>query len=283
MQGKSAVSPASGQSAVSPGGHAGLLLPIVAADGVQYQSGLVSVEGNPELEVDVRTAARRVDVGEFVDAAFQPGRGLLGVFSFIGDPAEVKINITRHPGYPLRPAIVELAEMHTEVSAAGVAETWARYRLRTKALYLQIDLPPQGELWTAELDGQPVKPQEEPGTGGKPTAEGLPGAPHPNALPEGEGEKQGRPSPRHSSGGKLLVSLPAAGVGETRTLRTGLPGADPALRDDWPRADCCAQALAPARSRPAAGRGAGRRSPLVDAVAHRLPGDPVRRHGDHHG
>jgi hypothetical protein len=196
-----------GQESVSPGGHAGLLLPIVAADGVQYQSGLVSVEGNPELEVDVRTAARRVDVGEFVDAAYQPGRSLLGVFSFIGDPAEVKINITRHPGYPLRPAIVELAEMHTKVSAAGVAETWALYRLRTKALYLQIDLAPQAELWTADLDGQPVKPQEEPGTGEKRRAEGLPGAPSP------------RPSPGGRGGGKLLVSLPAAGVGQTRTLQ----------------------------------------------------------------
>jgi hypothetical protein len=206
---------------LSGGGHAGLALPIVAAEGVQYQSGLVSVEGNPELEVAVQTKARRVDVGELVDAAYQPGRGLLGVFSFIGDPAEVKIKVTRHPGYPLRPAIVEKAELRTFVAAEGVAQTWARYRLRTKALYLQIDLPPQAELWSSDLDGQPIKPQEEKADGDK----GLSGVPSPQPSPGGRGGEKGVPAsprPRVSAsrgGGSLLVSLPAAKVGQTSTLQ----------------------------------------------------------------
>ncbi len=185
---------------LSGGGRAGLALPIVAAGGVEYQSGLVSVEGNPELEVAVQTKARRVDVGELVDAAYQPGRGLLGVFSFIGDPAEVKINVARHPGYPLRPAIVEQAELRTFVAAEGVAQTWARYHLRTKALYLQIHLPPQAELWSSDLDGQPIKPQEEKTGGDK----GLSGIPSPQPSPGGRGARSASPrlrvpaSPRRS-------------------------------------------------------------------------------------
>ena len=222
--------------AVSPGGHAGIALPIVAADGVQYQSGLVSVEGNPEMEVEVLpTKARRVDVGEMVDAAYQPGRGLLGVFSFNGDPAEVKIKVARHPGYPLRPAIVEQAELRTKVTAEGVAQTWARYRLRTKALYLQIDLPPQAELWSSDLDGQSIKPQAEgsgaasrstPGSSVSPSGHAGKGAgdeksaPSPQPSPGGRGGEAGvSASPRPRVSASLLVSLPAAAVGQTRTLQ----------------------------------------------------------------
>ena len=74
-------------------------LPIVVADGVAYQSGLVAVEGCAELEVRVDTAARQVDVGELADAEYQPGRRLLGAFGFVGDPPAVKIDMLRHPGY----------------------------------------------------------------------------------------------------------------------------------------------------------------------------------------
>ena len=82
-------------------------LPIVLADGVAYQSGLTSVEGCAELEVRVDTSARRVDVGELAEADYQPGRRMLGAFGFVGDPPVVKIDVLRHPGYRLYPAIVE--------------------------------------------------------------------------------------------------------------------------------------------------------------------------------
>lgn len=159
----------------------GLRLPIVAADGVAYQSGLVSVEGSPELEVRVATKARRVDVGELVDAEYQPGRHLLGVFGFVGDPAEVRVDVLRHPGYRLHPAIVQRAELTTFVSTNGVSQSSARFELGTKALFLEVRLPPEAELWSADLDGQPVKVQREKKS--------------------------------------LLVSVPAAFPGATRALR----------------------------------------------------------------
>ncbi len=53
-------------------------LPLVQAAGVAYQSGLVSVEGSGELDVQVNTTARRVDVGELPDTC-QPG-GICGAF-----------------------------------------------------------------------------------------------------------------------------------------------------------------------------------------------------------
>ncbi|MBN1591279.1 MAG: hypothetical protein JW888_17335, partial [Pirellulales bacterium] len=138
-----------------------LPLPVIVAEGVAHQSGLVAVEGNAELDVQVTTTARAVDVGELVGADYQPGRRLLGVYSFVGQPGKVQINAYRHPAYRLSAAIVQKGNLTTKVSADGVAQTDARFQLRTKALYLEVRLPAGAELWSAWLDGRPVKPQRQ--------------------------------------------------------------------------------------------------------------------------
>ena len=139
----------------------GLALPVVSADGVAYQAGLVAVEGSPELDVEITAHPRKVDIGELVDAEYQPGRRLLGAFGFLGDPPPVKVSVVRNPAYALPPAIVQRAELETALSADGTAQTWARFLLRTKALFLAIRLPAGSTLWSASLDGKPVKPNRE--------------------------------------------------------------------------------------------------------------------------
>ncbi|MGD0897158.1 MAG: DUF4974 domain-containing protein [Thermoguttaceae bacterium] len=136
-------------------------LPVVRADGVVYQSGIVSVEGGEELDVQVKTSTRRADVGELAETDYQPGRRLLGAFGFVGEPPKVAIDIKRHPGYPVPPAVVERAELTTILSAEGKSQNWASFSLRTKANYLEVQLPPESELWSAELDGTRLKPQRE--------------------------------------------------------------------------------------------------------------------------
>jgi autotransporter-associated beta strand protein len=139
-------------------------VPVVQADGVLYQSGLVSVEGSAELDIDIpQSTARRVDVGELVDAEYQPGRRLLGVFEFVGRPPRLAIDVFRRPEYPLYPALVERAELSTYVAPDGTSQNQANLRLRTKALFLELRLPGEGksELWSALLDGTPIKPQRE--------------------------------------------------------------------------------------------------------------------------
>ena len=127
--------------------------PLVAADGVAYQTGLVAVEGCAELDVRVETAARPVDVGELAVAEYQPGRRLLGAYGFVGEPAAVKLDVLRHPGYAICPAIVQQCELDTILSPDGQSQTQARFKLRTKAVYLQVKLPARAELWSAELNG----------------------------------------------------------------------------------------------------------------------------------
>jgi hypothetical protein len=138
-----------------------LPLPVVEADGVAYQSGLVAVEGSAELAVAIDTTCRKVDIGELVAAEYQPGSRLLGVFGFLGSPPPVKAAVTREPAYALPPAVIERGELTTVMSAAGVAETAAHFRLKTKALFLEVKLPEKSSLWAASLDGQPLKPQRE--------------------------------------------------------------------------------------------------------------------------
>jgi len=159
-----------------------VVLPIVRAEQVVYQSGLVAVEGSAELDVQIDPGAtRRVDVGELVDADYQVGRRLLGAYGFVGDPPQLKIDVFRHPGYGLYSAIVERAELSTHLSPDGASQSQATFVLRTKALFLEIKLPKKSELWSAYLDGEPIKPQREDSS--------------------------------------LLVSLPAGAAAVSRTLR----------------------------------------------------------------
>ncbi len=139
----------------------GFELPIVEAEGVAYQSGLVAVEGCAELDVRVETSARQVDVGELAEADYQPGRRLLGAYGFVGDPPAVKIDVLRQPGYGIPPAIVQQCELDTVLSPDGRSQTLARFKLRSKASYLQVELPVDAKLWAAELDGVPLKPQRD--------------------------------------------------------------------------------------------------------------------------
>ncbi len=143
--------------------HADLSLPVVLADGVAYQSGIACVEGSAELDVQVTSDLRQADIGELVDAEYQPGKRLLGAYGFVGATPEVKTTVLRRPVYALPPVIVERAELATLLSTDRVSQTAARYRLRTKASFLEVQLPPGSKLWSAELDGKPAKPQRESG------------------------------------------------------------------------------------------------------------------------
>ncbi len=141
----------------------GLELPIVLADGVTWQTGHVAVEGDAELEVIVHAdpQARRVDVGELVDAEYQPGRRLLGVYGFADQPGVVAVDVIRREGHNLFPAIVHRASLASRLSAQGLCQTVADFRLMAKVSMVEVALPPSSELWSGTVDGKPIKPQKE--------------------------------------------------------------------------------------------------------------------------
>jgi hypothetical protein len=157
-------------------------LPLPVVENVTYQTAVVAVEGHADLELEPKTDARRVDIGELAAAQYRAGPRLLGVYEFPGEPGEMRVGIRRREGYGLPPAIVQRAELETLVATGGTSVTGARYLLRTKAPFLEIRLPDtQSQLWSALVDGRPMTPQTD-----------------------GEG---------------LLISLPATGRDEIRDLQ----------------------------------------------------------------
>ena len=137
------------------------VLPLVRADGVAYQSGFVSIEGNPELDVRIGEHPRKVDVGELIEAEYRPGRRLLGAFAFVGEPPPLRVGVARRSAYPLPPALVQRAELVTLLSAEGVSQSSLRVRLRHKVSFVEVALPGGSRLWSAMVDDAPAKPQQK--------------------------------------------------------------------------------------------------------------------------
>jgi autotransporter-associated beta strand protein len=156
------------------------VLPMVKADAVAYQSGMVAIEGDMELGVDVKTEARHADIGQLaiagytsVDPNSNPKSGqqdlknahirLLGAYDYAGDPPRVAVDVTRNPSYALTSAIIERAVLTTSLSADGTSQTQAVFHLITKVQYLEVELPDGASLWSVVLDGTPLKPQKKNG------------------------------------------------------------------------------------------------------------------------
>ncbi len=140
------------------------LAPVIIRN-VNFQSSMFAVEGSTELDTEIETAARTVDVGEFSQAFYQPGRFLLGVYSWPNESMSLTIKSRRRPVYQLPGAIVQRAEMVTSISDNGKAQTAARFQLVTKQQpFLRVELPENATLWSVQLDGQPAKPQLENGS-----------------------------------------------------------------------------------------------------------------------
>jgi hypothetical protein len=157
-------------------------LPLPVVEGVIYQTAVVAVEGHADLDLEPKTDARRVDIGELAAAQYRAGPRLLGVYEFPGEPGDMRVDIRRREGYGLPPAIVQRAQLQTLVATGGASITGARYLLRTKEPFLEVRLPDsRSQLWSARIDGRPIAPQ--------------------------------------TAGASLLISFPATGRDEIRDLQ----------------------------------------------------------------
>ncbi|MEZ6087613.1 MAG: hypothetical protein R3C05_06230 [Pirellulaceae bacterium] len=137
-------------------------LPIPVAENVKYQTALAAIEGHGELDIQIDAgAARPVDIGKLAAADYRVGRRLLGSVEFLGPPQPIQLSVYRRPGYGLTPVIVQRAELVTQIGTHGNSQTAARYRLRTKASFLEVQLPQSATLWSMRVDGESAKPQKQ--------------------------------------------------------------------------------------------------------------------------
>jgi hypothetical protein len=138
-------------------------LPLPVLGDVAYQSGRLSVEGEPDLDVRVVEHPRVVDIGELSSTVHRPGARLLGAYGFTGVPQPVRVSRTRHDGYPVPAVLVEEAELVSVFGMAGRGQHAVHYRLRSKLRFLDVALPEGADLWSVLADGKPLAPMKQAG------------------------------------------------------------------------------------------------------------------------
>lgn len=137
-----------------------LRLPTIRAVDVRYQSGLVAVEGDPELNVRVAEHPRPVDIGELAQAQYEPGKRLLGAYAYVGDPPPIVLEVRRPTLAALPSAIVDHARVLSTVSSRAVCQSAATFALRSRVSYLALELPRDTTLWSVRYGDTPLLPQQ---------------------------------------------------------------------------------------------------------------------------
>ncbi len=129
-----------------------------------FQSGMLSVEGDAELDVLVvpsGSSLRQVDVGELADAEYVIGKRLVGVYELLGERSDLTVRVEPRLSESIPSAIAEEASIMTRISQQGISQTVAQYRLRTKGLYLELELPEGARLWSITLNEEPLSPHRD--------------------------------------------------------------------------------------------------------------------------
>ena len=132
----------------------------VKADGVVYQSGMAAIESDPELDVEVQADALAPTGRRGAPAEHTAGPRLLATYQLPRRPAPNRPR--RGPQLQLRPDAGDRpAGQLDDLALGGRHEPDAgRLPIRTKAPYLEVDCRARRRLWSAVLDGTPLKPQK---------------------------------------------------------------------------------------------------------------------------
>jgi hypothetical protein len=146
-----------------------LEVPALHVEGAEPEQGRLAVEAVGAVEVwprvverlapmDVRALPKRLSL--------QTTHPILHAWQYVHAeaPFELTLELERHDELALRAATIEHAAYETAVSRDGVHLTRATYRVHNRhRQFLSLRLPAGAELWTAQLDGAPVKPAKGQG------------------------------------------------------------------------------------------------------------------------
>ncbi|MGL4942726.1 MAG: hypothetical protein ACRC46_06005 [Thermoguttaceae bacterium] len=150
------------------------LTPIVADD-VVWQSRLVAIEGDEELDITIptevagRATLRGVDVGTIAAAEYRPGKRLLGLFRVASDGELPDLNIARNTIGSLPTAVIDFVSVTARIEErrdnqrAGMIAS-IDYIVRTGGGAVQVSLPAGAEIWSVKRDNETIKPQQATGT-----------------------------------------------------------------------------------------------------------------------
>ncbi|MDR0610998.1 MAG: hypothetical protein LBG58_12870, partial [Planctomycetaceae bacterium] len=156
-------------------------LPTVIVENTAWQSGLIAVEGDEELDLTIpmerngKPVLRSVDAGEISVAVYRPGKRLLGVYSVTDPQNPITINVRKNQTAELLSALIRHVSVTAKIDRTNAAESNTRidFDSNTGVLYsvlyeiqiaggtanLRTTLNKSDKLWSITLDGEPIKAQ----------------------------------------------------------------------------------------------------------------------------
>jgi hypothetical protein len=142
--------------------------PALVVEDVVRQTGYIGVTARGPVLVDVGKSPanlRRVDTSDL-----PPGVTALSVspillaFKYTVNDYRLPLDVHRLKDVAVRVAVIDDAALTTVVTEGGLAVTRAAYRVRNNVKqFLRITLPEGAKVWSAEVNGKPVKPATEDG------------------------------------------------------------------------------------------------------------------------
>jgi hypothetical protein len=148
-------------------------LPPVIVENTAWQSGLIAVEGDEELDLTIPTERngklllRSVDAGELSVAVYRPGKRLLGVYSVTDSQSPITINVRKNQTTELLSALIRHVFVTARMERTNLTESntgvlySVLYEIQTAggAVNIRTSLNQSDELWSITLDGESIKAQ----------------------------------------------------------------------------------------------------------------------------
>ncbi|HIN94268.1 MAG TPA: hypothetical protein EYN03_01370, partial [Planctomycetes bacterium] len=134
-------------------------LPGIEALNVSYQTGVISLESSPELQITPITKAQRVDVGELAAASYVVGRRRVGAYGYVGTPPPVEIQISEPGKFTLPRMIVNQCNITSYLSKKATVQNLAEFFVDARTDYVVVELPQGSNLWSVTVANQPIRPQ----------------------------------------------------------------------------------------------------------------------------
>ena len=146
-------------------------MPNIRVDGTIFQTGVMSIEGEDELDVVVVKHPRTADVGELTQSSYVLGNRLLGVYgynifdnsSYGSNEDTLSIRTSQRQTQSLPSTIIQRLTLTSALSTNRASYHVAEAQLNSVGGYIQIELPDGATLWSITVDGQPSLPQRHNG------------------------------------------------------------------------------------------------------------------------
>jgi prepilin-type processing-associated H-X9-DG protein len=133
----------------------------ISADGVERETGLLSISAKASLQVSESGAAdlQRVDAGDFPDWAGSPDNAMALAYRYVRPGYRLTLDVRRFDEAEVLQALVDSARFTSVVADDGQMMTEMSLSVRNNGRqFLEIALPAGAKVWSAFVADQPVRP-----------------------------------------------------------------------------------------------------------------------------